>query len=274
MLLRLTSVPLLPPLHRDIWLLRQLVGRDMTNRHRDSLLGVLGPLVLALLPLLLYTFVFSVVLRVRWSGAEAASSSHTDYALILLTGMIPYLVCGDVLARTPMAVLSSPNYVKKVVFPLYVLPLVVVSSAVLQSLISMALLVLSVLVLRGELHLTQALLPLAYLPLLLISVGLGWLLSSLSVFIRDVANLTPFIGQILLFATPIFYPASAVPPPFSSMLNLNPLTGIVDTFRRIVLWNQMPDWTSFGVTTTGAMLFALVAYHWFQWTSSEFADSL
>ena len=94
----------------------------------------------------------------------------------------------EVINRAPMLILSMPNYVKKVVFPLEILPVVAVGAAVVQSLISAAILLVASLAFLGSISPTVLLLPLAYVPLMLLSLGLGWFLASLGVYVRDIGQ--------------------------------------------------------------------------------------
>ena len=158
--------------------------------------------------------------------------------------MIPFGVFSEVANRAPTIVLSVPNYVKKVVFPLEILPVVAVGSAVGHSLISVAILLVACVLVLGQLSPAVALVPLAYLPLLLLTVGLAWFLASLGVYVRDVGQVIGVITQALFFLSPIFYPVSAVPEHLRFMLYVNPLTTILAGFRLAVLWSDAPAWGS------------------------------
>src|SRR6185436_7662129 len=109
-------------------------------------------------------------------------------------------------------------------------------------------LLLGELVLRGSVPVTLAFLPLLYLPLTLLCLGLAWGLASIGVFVRDVSAAVTVGVQLLMFMTPIFYPLAAVPERYRVWLLLNPLTGLVDGFRDVVLWGRPPRWDAWALS--------------------------
>src|SRR3984893_8804863 len=177
-----------------------------------------------LLMLLVYTFVFSVVLKARWGDAFDQPVSAYDFALTMLAGLIPFTVFSEVLNAGPSLVLRVPNYVKRVVFPLEVLAIVSVGSALIHSALAMLILVAGTLLFEGHVSPTIVLLPLAYLPLILLCLATSWLLSSLGVYVRDVGQTVGILTQVLMFMSPVFYPPSAVPSYLRPILLLNPMS--------------------------------------------------
>jgi lipopolysaccharide transport system permease protein len=131
---------------------------------------------------------------------------------------------------------------------------------------------LGILILMRTLSWTLVYLPLAYLPLVGLCLGLGWFLASLGVFIRDIGYVVGIAVQVLFFMTPIFYPISAVPPFFQLVLRLNPLSAVVEGFRRVIIWGQPPDWPWWGVATIVSALVMVAGYTWFMKLKRAFAD--
>ena len=136
----------------------------------------------------------------------------------------------------------------------------------------MPILLLGALLILGRIPWTIVFLPLMYLPLILLCLGLGWFLASLGVFIRDIDNLTNVVVRMLLFLTPIFYPASLVPPRVRPIIYLNPMSFIVNHFRRIILWGQQPDWIELLAVTAGTFVVCMLGYIWFMKSKKTFAD--
>jgi lipopolysaccharide transport system permease protein len=260
---------------RNLWrhreLLARLTAQDVTQRYRGSYLGTLWSVITPFVTLAAYAFVFSVVFRVRWGPADGASRPG-EFALVLFAGLIPFHVLAEVMSRAPSVVLAVPNYVKKVVFPLEILPVVTVGSAVVHSLISVGILLVAGWAFLGAVPVTVALLPLAYLPLVLLSLGLGWFLGALGVYVRDVGQAVGVVIQVLLFVSPIFYPTTAVPEAFRPALYANPLTSIVGEFRRTLLWGGPLDWAPWGGLLLLTAAVALLGYAWFMQTKKGFAD--
>jgi lipopolysaccharide transport system permease protein len=219
-----------------------------------------------------YAFVFSVVFPVRWGPAGGAPPRPGEFALTLFAGLIPFALFSEVVNRSPSIVLGTPNYVKKVVFPLEALPVVAVGSAVVHSLVSVAILLAASPFVLGSLSAAALLLPLVYLPLVLLTLGLSWFLAALGVYVRDLGHAVVVATQLLFFLSPIFYPVSAVPAPFRVLLDVNPLAPILDGFRRTALWGLPPAWESWLPLTGASGLLALLGYAWFMQTKKGFPD--
>lgn len=262
---------------RHFWRLRaltlELVKRELGQRYRGSYLGMVWTLIVPLVMLAIYTFVFSVVFKARWqpSGPETPPG---EFAFILFAAVSAYNVFSEAANRAPGLVVSVPSYVKKVVFPLEVLPVVAVLVALVTSLINVVLVLVGWGIFFGSISTTLYLLPLAYLPLVLLCLGTGWFLASLGVYVRDVAQVTAIVVQVLFFLTPIFYPAEAVPAAMQAVLRINPLTVIVTGFRQTLLWSQPLDWGAWGLWSALLLVFALAGFAWFMKTKKGFADVL
>lgn len=260
---------------RHLWQHRELIGqftkREVLGRYKGSFLGVVWSFVTPLLMLAIYTFVFSVIFKARW-GNNLSDNSQSGFALTLFTGLIAFNVFSECLNRAPGLIISNPNYVKKVVFPLEILPVSVLGSAMVNSLFSLVILLIANLIFHGAVPWTIIFLPLMYLPLALLCLGLGWFLASLGVFIRDIGHLIGVVIQVLFFMTPIFYPVEALPERLRFVIYLNPLTFIINHFRRVILWGQMPDWVEFGLITVLTGLVCILGYVWFMKSKKTFAD--
>jgi lipopolysaccharide transport system permease protein len=259
-------------LGRHRHLLRQLVARDVAVRYRGSYLGVLWSMVMPLMMLAIYAFVFSVVFQARWAGS--AETSRTGFALTLFAGLIAFNVFSECVNRAPALVVASPNYVKRVIFPLEILPASVVGSALFHALVSAGVLAAGLLLASGRLPWTILLVPVAAVPLAALGLGLGWFLASLGVFVRDTAYVAGIATQMLFFLTPIFYPIEAVPAGFRTAMWLNPLTAIVDGVRRVTIWGRPPDWAVWTAVTAASVAACVLGYAWFMKTKAGFADVL
>jgi len=261
-------------LARHLWghreLIRQFTRREVEGRYRGSFLGLFWSFLQPLALLAVFTFVTGVVFRARWPG-----SSHNglaDVALLLFCGLVAFNILGECLSRAGGLVLSVPNYVKKVVFPLEVLPVAVLGSALFHGLASLLVLLVCNLLLRGSLPWTVALLPLAVAPLVFLTLGLTWLLASLGVFLRDLGYVVPLALQVLFFATPIIYPVESVPAPFRGAMRLNPLASSVESFRRLIFQGVPPEWSALLTWALLTFAFMLFGYAWFMKSKKGFAD--
>lgn len=258
---------------RAFWRRRELLAAftriEFASRYHGAQLGALWSLVSPLATLAVYTFVFSVVFKPSWAGAEGGVAG---YALILFAGLTAFEVFSGSVNRAPRLLSENVNFIKKVQFPLEILPVGLVLAACLESLAALSLVVLGVLVTTGALHPTALLAPLAYVPLAMLTLGLCWLLAPVGVFLKDLGNIIGVAVQLLFFATPILYPLSAVPEPYRGLLALNPLHPVVDHLRRTIIYGQMPDWPALGLTTVVCAVVMLAGYSFFTNVKRLFAD--
>lgn len=256
----------------NLFLLRQLIARDMSARYRGSVLGSVWAFVSPLIMLAVYTFVFSMVFQVRWS--DGGTLNKTEFALNLFIGVVLHGLLAETLNRAPGILLQHASFVKKIIFPLWLLPVVVVASALLFALIGFVVFVLAFVGLQGVPPLTVLCLPLLLLPLVLFALGCCWLLAAVGAYVRDIAQLTPLLSTILMFMAPIFYPASAVPEAYRDWLLLNPLTYVVQAVRDLFFAGSLPEPAGYLWYLGGSLLAALLGLVFFMKVRRGFADVL
>lgn len=257
---------------QELWLQRNLlnlmVKRDCIGRYKGSLLGLLWPLINPFGHLLLYTFLFSVVLKVKFG----TSGSTSNFALYLMAGLLPWGAFAEALARSSTVILEHPNLVKRVVFPLQILPLVTVLSALVTEAIAFIILLAGVLIYNHGLPSSLVFLPLIITSQILLTAGISWFVASLSVYIRDIRHLMALGLSAWMYGTPIVYPATALPEKIQFILWLNPMAGIVMDYRRVVLEGLAPDWQHYGVYTAVALVVCIIGFNFFEGTKKSFAD--
>lgn len=253
-------------------LAKQLILRDISGRYRGSLIGMGWSFVQPVVLLLIYTFLFTVVFKARWGVSQDAG--HADFALVLFVGIIIHGFFSECLTRAPGLVLANPNYVKKVVFPLEVLPVVAVGAAVFHMMVSVLILALAVLLFQGSIASTIVFLPLVLTPLVIGAFGFVWILASLGVYLRDIAQAMGFVSTVFLFLSPVFYPVKALPEAYRGWLMANPLTFVIEQARAVTLFGTLPDFHGLLIYSAVAFSLAWVGYWWFQRTRKGFADVL
>lgn len=266
-----TPVEMVASLWRNWSLIHASARREVLGRYRGSAFGLLWSFFNPLFMLAVYTFVFSEVFKARWNQA---SDSKTEFALVLFAGLIVWNIFADCVNRAPGLILANPNYVKKVVFPLEILPFVSLLSALYHALISLLVWLVAYMVFFGVPHASFLLLPLVLVPLALFIMGLSWGLASLGVFLRDVSQIIGVVTTALIFLSPIFYPASALPEAYRSLLYLNPLTPVIEMTRDLVYWGKLPNWADLSLYWLAAIVIAWLGFAWFQKTRRGFADVL
>ncbi|WP_416212351.1 ABC transporter permease [Nostoc sp. DedQUE09] len=266
------------PVNEQLWakfdLLRTLVRRDLEARYKGSVLGNLWPLLNQLSQLLIYTYVFSVVLKVKLSLKSLPENNFT-FGLWLFAGLLPWIAFTGGLIQSASSVVGQQNLVKKVVFPLALLPLVPILSTFIESSFGLIALIFFVAASSHTLHTTLALLPLVWIPQLLLTAGLGYLAAGLTVFLRDIPQTLGVILNIWLYMTPIVYPASTIPVAWRGWVFwLNPMTAVVEVYRDLILVGEVKHWGEWGVSSVVATLIFFCGFAVYKRLRPAFADVL
>ncbi|HXT22205.1 MAG TPA: ABC transporter permease [Thermoanaerobaculia bacterium] len=255
------------PAHR--FLLRELVRRDLQGRYAGSALGVLWSFLQPLWQLLLFTFVFEVVLRMRPVG------EGTDrFWVFLLCGLLPWMAVQEGVSRGATAITDNANLVKKLHFPSEVLVLTVATAALVHEAIAAVVLVPALLVL-GELSWRGLPWLLLAVPLqLLLTCGVGLLLGAVQVFFRDLTQLVGMLLQAWFYLTPIVYPLGFVPERLRPLLDLNPLTALVGLYRTALLGGPVPSGSSLSALVLAALVATALGWQAFRRLQPAFVDEL
>ncbi|MBZ5761971.1 ABC transporter permease [Rhizobium sp. VS19-DR104.2] len=262
-------------LFKSLWINRELIlrltKRDVIGRYRGSAMGLLWSFINPLALLVVYTFVFSVVFKARWGVDQ---EPRAQFAVVLFSGMIIHSLFSETLIRAPSLMISNVSYVKKIVFPLEILPVVAIGASCFHAVISIFVLICAILFLDGSLSWTVLFMPLILLPMVLFSLGAAWILASVGVYLRDVGQPIGLCMTILLFASPVFYPISALPAEYRPWLNLNPLTFIIEQTRAVLIYGQMPVFSGLALYALISLIVLWTGYAWFQKTRKGFANVL
>lgn len=250
-------------------LITTLIKREVVGRYRGSVLGILWSFFQPVFMLAVYTFVFSVVFKARWSSQ---SESKSEFALVLFAGLLVFNLFSECINRSPNLILANVNYVKKVVFPLEVLPVVILGSAFFHMLVSLGVWLVFYVIFFGLPQSTVLLLPVILLPLIFLTIGISWILVSLGVYLRDVAQIVSIATTVLMFISPIFYPVSLLPENLRIFLHLNPLTFAIEQMRDILMWGRIPNGVIYIFYLCANLFIAWLGFAWFQRTRKGFAD--
>lgn len=265
--------PLLGPriVRRNQDLLIQMLTRSVASRYRGSALGFIWSFAHPLVMLAVYTFVFGIVFKSRW-GVDVLEGNKAAFPLIMFCGMAAFNIFSESVNTSTGVIVGNPSYVKKVVFPLELLPICTVLTSLVFGLAWFVLLLAGMLLFLHHIPPTVLLLPVTLVPLLFFSAGVSFFTASLGVYLRDMQQLVGIITQVLFFMTPIFYPITVVPEQLRWILYANPLSGIVEQTRQIVLYGQVPDLRhSFLLLLLSLAVFQL-GLAWFVKTKKGFAD--
>lgn len=257
-------------LWRNRGLIKASIFREVAARYKGSVIGIVWSFLIPLCMLFIYTFVFSEVFKARWSEG----SSKTEFALVLLIGLIVFNLFSECVSRAPTIIVNNPNYVKKVIFPLEVLPCVALGSSLFHAAMSLLVWLVAYFVLVDVPHYTILLTPFILSPFGLFIVGVSWLLASLGVYLRDVGQIIGVVITAAMFLSPIFYPATALPESYRFLLYLSPITVAVEQTRDVLYWGKLPDFFSLFQYYVFSLAVACLGFAWFQKTRKGFADVL
>lgn len=255
-------------------LLTTLVQRDLEARYKGSILGNLWPLLNQLVQLLVYTYVFSIVLQVR-PQIQGLPTNSLTFGFWLFAGLIPWMAFINGFAQAATSVVSQPNLVKKIVFPLELLPLVPVLAAFIESLSGLVVAIALLGFTTQTVHSTLWLFPLVWIPQLLLTSGLAYLAAGLTVFLRDIPQTIGVLLNLLFYLTPIIYPASAIPEQFRLwVFRLNPFATVVELYRDLLLVGDVQHWMEGGALWLVSLPVFLVGRWIYQRLRPAFADVL
>lgn len=265
--------------HRRIWQpLWQLPGRaelifsfakrELLGRYKGSALGIAWAVLTPVVMIAIFTFIFAGIFGARFR----ANQSSWHYALYLFCGLLPWSMFQESVQQSANTIVANSNLVKRVVFPLETLPAAQVLAALGSQLFATVALLLATIIIRRQLELTALWLPVLLIPQLLFALGAAWLIASLGVYLRDIAQGMTLLLMAWMYLTPIIYPESIVPERFRTFIDLNPFTSLVRNYRHIFLDGLAPDWRGLAYFTTIAAIVFIFGYWWFARTRRGFAD--
>jgi lipopolysaccharide transport system permease protein len=218
-------------IYQNNYMIRSMVVRDIKARYIGSFLGFFWTIIHPLTQIFIYYFIFSVLLRIRL-GPEYGG---TNFAIWLISGLLPWFFFAEVVNRSPMAILEQSHIITKTVFPSEVLAFTHLISAFINHLIGMVILASFLLIFAYGISLKILLV----FPIMLIigvfAIGISWALSALNVFLRDIGQIIGVILHIWFFMTPIIYPPHTIPHNLQRLYRLNPMLHIIEAYRFALL---------------------------------------
>ena len=242
--------------------------RELLGRYKGSALGIAWAVLTPVVMIAIFTFIFAGIFGARFG----ADQSHWDYALYLFCGLLPWSMFQESVQQSANTIVVHSNLVKRVVFPLEALPAAQVFAALGNQLFATIALLIASVIIRQQLEVTALWLPVLLIPQILFALGAAWLIASLGVFLRDIAQGVTLLLMAWMYLTPIIYPESIVPEQFRTLIDLNPFTRLVRSYRHIFLDGSAPDWPGLAYFSAVALLVFLFGYWWFARTRKSFAD--
>ena len=245
-------------------LLKTSVKKDIRGKYKNSFLGVLWSFLNPLLQIVTYAIIFPLILK----------NNEPNYVIFLCTGLIPWTFFSTALNRSSSIIVDNGNIIKKVFFPREILPISMVTSEAINFIIST--IIILGFVMFGGLGLTKYII---FYPLILIAqyitvLAISFILSSVTVFLRDIQHFVGVLLQLLFYATPIVYNANSIPENFEWILKYNPMTYIVNAYRDIFYNQVSPDIKSICILIAIMTVITVIGYFIFSKLQKGFAEEL
>jgi len=243
---------------REIWMyrdmLRSLVSKELRARYKGSILGFFWTFFNPLLMLIIYSLVFSFIMR----------SAVEKYPMFLFVALLPWNYFASSLVQGAGSLVHNASLIKKVYFPREVLPLSVVLANLVNYLLSLFILVPALLLFRICLTIALLAFPFVLLTETLLIVALVLIVSVADVYFRDLEHITGVFVTAWFFLTPVIYSVDVMPPKIRWVFFLNPMAHIIESYRKIFYYGVWPDWASLGYVFLGCLGFCLLSFVLFE----------
>jgi lipopolysaccharide transport system permease protein len=235
--MRLGVLSTLRLIKRHYHLILTLVVRDIKSRYVGSAMGFFWAVVNPLIMLGVFTFVFATIFK-----QQVNSRGEENFFLFMFCGLWPWFAFSEGVSRSSQSMIENAHIIKKVIFPSEIFVITTVLSSFVQQVIGF-LLFFGLLIVMGQMGnpLYLLLLPAVFVLQIAFAVGLGLVLSSLTVFFRDIAQIANACLMVWFYTTPIVYPANLVPPAYHFLLVANPMHHLLSIYRSLILGGHLPD---------------------------------
>lgn len=242
-----------------------LVQKDLRGRYKGSVLGFLWTFINPLFQLIIYTLVFSTIMRM---GID-------KFYVFLFVALVPWLFFSACLQQGASCILDNKEMVKKIYFPRIVLPLAYVTSSFVNMLFSFLVIFAVLLVTQFGFNLTALLfLPLIMIIEYILALGIALITSACTVYVRDLQHILSIISMGWMYLTPVVYPPTMVPEKYRTLFSLNPMTPIVTAYRDILYYKQVPHMTTLFQASLMGIVLVVVGVIVFNRLQKSFVEEL
>lgn len=247
-----------------------MVARDFRAAYINSLFGSFWAFLYPLAQILVYTIIFSQVMQTKLPGIE----DTLGYSIYLVSGLLGWIFFSEVLTRMQNVFLNHANLLKKATFPRSSLPIYVLLSSSIYFIIFFLIFIIFLLIIGRTPNITI----ISMIPLLVIqqcfAIGLGVFLATLNVFFRDIGHVMNIGIQFWFWLTPIVYPSSIIPDRYDWIMDINPMTWIIQSYQSIFLYGNWPQWNHGIYIITLAVVTIILGYLTFVKLDNEMVDEL
>ena len=245
-------------------LLKSWATREIKIRYKQSLLGGLWAVLQPLSMALIFSIVFSYFIKVSTGGIP--------HIIFYYSVLFPWTFFSNSISVGANSLVNNQNLVSKIYFPREILPIGTIIAALFDFMIAFVIYMGLALIYRVSFSFSLILIPVLIISQLLFTIPLVLILSALNVFFRDIRFVIPLMIQIYLYAVPMIYPISSVPERFRQIYMLNPMAGILDSYRVVLAYGQWPELFNIIYPLVFSLLLFFVCYALFVRVSKSFAD--
>ena len=245
-------------------LLKTNVKKEVKGRYKNSFLGVLWSFLNPLLQLAVYSIIFGSLL----------AGDNPTYHIYVCVALIPWTYFVTAVQQADYTIIAYVNIIQKVYFPREILPISVATSGAINFMISS--LIILAFCIFSELGLTWYVLlyPVVLFVQYVLILGISFIVSSITVYIRDLEHIIGVVLMAAFYATPIVYKLEQLPPHLAAVMNLNPMTHIINAYRDIFYYQQMPNFENLGILFAISLVLLFVGYFIFKKLQKGFAEEL
>lgn len=254
-------------------LIQNLVNRELKARYRGTILGFFWSFFNPLLLMIVYTIVFGFIIRPR---VPEFGESPLLYALFLFCGVLPWTWFSSSALESANVLMVQGNLIKKVLFPVEILPIVVITSNFVHFVFGLPILFIFALIMLKKFTVYILFLPVVILVQFVFSLGFALIVSSLTVHFRDVKDILSNMLTLWFFASPIIYPVTSVQSHkwLRLMLDVNPMTHIMQGYQNCVFYGEMIRWRRLGITFLVSLALLVIGYAIFDRLRDTFPEEV
>jgi lipopolysaccharide transport system permease protein len=247
-------------------MLKNLVKKDLRSRYKGSVLGFFWTFLNPFLMLIVYSMVFSIVLRIE--------IPHYNYALFLFVGLVPWLFFQTTMQQSTSIIIANSNLIKKIYFPRIILPLSTTITNLVNTLFTFLIVFAALLFFKAPLNKFYLYLPLIIIIQTVFTMACSIILSCITVYFRDIEHVISVLLMGWFYVTPIIYPVDYVPVKYLKFIYINPMASIIDSYRNILMFNKGPGIKSLLLVFVFSLFLLIIGYLVFDHLQKKFAEEI
>lgn len=245
-------------------LIGQLVRREIKAKYKQSILGYAWVVLVPLIHLSVLTIVFSYLVKIQTGGIP--------YPVFLFVALVPWMFTANSISAATSSLVANSQLITKIYLPREIFPLSSVLAKTVDLFLSILILLLIFLIFKVPIWGTLLYLPLIFVIHMCLIMGVSFFISAINVFYRDVENILSVVLMVWMYLTPVIYPPELIPENLLPVFNLNPMMGIINSYRNVLLHGVPPPFASFAYATVFSLVIFVLGFIFFRRNSRYFAD--